>query len=179
MSEERHDYTAGEQDRLPFSEAEPADRLHSQVLAEYAGFWMRFWAYLLDLIVIASINRLLIYPVFRIADIPLGESGMFAPATIATAAVFYLYFILMTKFLGQTLGKMAFGLKVVSLKAEKLSWATVLFREGVGRYIVSTVWILYTVAAFTPRKQGLYDMFADTAVLHERRIKSETTPAYS
>lgn len=32
----------------------------------YAGFWMRFWAYLLDLLVVGSINRLIIHPIFRL-----------------------------------------------------------------------------------------------------------------
>ena len=60
---------------------------------------------------------------------------MFAPISIASAVIFYLYFVLMTKFLRQTLGKMVFGLKVVDLKKNGLSWGTVLFREWIGRFI--------------------------------------------
>lgn len=134
----------------------------------YAGFWMRFWAYLLDLIVIGSINRLLIYPVFRALDLDLNELSMFAPISIATAITFYAYFVLMTKILGQTLGKMAFGLKVVNLKGNQLSWSTILFREWVGRFISTTVWITYAIVAFLPKKQGIHDLFSDTTVIHEK-----------
>ena len=134
----------------------------------FAGFWMRFWAYLLDLLVIGSINRLIIYPVFRALDLSIVEQNMFTPIAIATALTFYLYFVLMTKFFGQTLGKMVFGIKVVNLKGETLSWGTILFREWIGRFISSTILITYIIVAFLPKKQGLHDLFAETSVVHER-----------
>lgn len=135
----------------------------------YAGFWTRFWAYLLDLIVIGSINRMIINPVFRALDVSLIEDQIFSPMAIATAIVFYLYFVLMTKFFGQTLGKMVFGLKVVELDGKGLTWGTVLFREWIGRFISATIMILYVVVAFTKKKQGLHDLFADTTVIYEPR----------
>lgn len=137
-------------------------------LHRYAGFWMRFWAYLLDLVVIGSVNRLVFYPVFRSLGLSLAETSMFAPIAVLTALTFYLYFVLMTKFLGQTIGKMVFGIKVISLKGEKLSWGTILFREWIGRFISSTIWITYLIVAFLPKKQGIHDLFADTTVIHER-----------
>lgn len=135
---------------------------------QYGGFWMRFWAYLLDLLVIAGVNGILIKPAFRIFDLSLESNGIFTPINMATAAVFYLYFVLMTKYFGQTLGKMVFGLKVVPLNGESLSWGTVIFREWIGRYISATFQILYIIAAFTPKKQALHDLFADTTVIYER-----------
>ncbi|GIN23250.1 MAG TPA: RDD family protein [Bacillus bacterium] len=143
----------------------------------YGGFWMRFWAYLLDLAVIGGVSGILVKPLFRALDLQLSASGIFTPINIASALIFYLYFVLMTKFFRQTLGKMVFGLKVIPLNDDKLSWSTVLFREWIGRYISATIWILYIIAAFTPKKQALHDMFADTAVVHERRETAE--PAYS
>lgn len=130
----------------------------------YAGFWMRFWAYVIDLIVIGSINRILINPTFRALDISLSEREIFSAASIATAVIFYLYFILMTKFFHQTLGKMVFGLKVVSLNQESLTWNTVIFRECIGRYISKLFFIGYIVVAFTPKKQGIHDLLTETSV---------------
>jgi len=135
----------------------------------YAGFWMRFWAYLLDLVVVGSIVRILIKPVFRLLDIPLSESTIFAPLSIASAVIFYVYFVLMTKYLNQTLGKMVFGLKVVDLKSNQLSWGSILFREWIGRYISATVIVGYIIVAFLPKKQGLHDLFTDTTVIHTER----------
>jgi uncharacterized RDD family membrane protein YckC len=135
----------------------------------YAGFWMRFWAYLLDLIVVGSIERLLINPLFRLLDLSLSEFNVFAPISIASAVIFYLYFVLMTKYFNQTLGKMVFGLKVVNLNSDKLTWGTILFREWIGRFISATVIIGYIIVAFLPKKQGLHDIFTDTTVIHVER----------
>lgn len=134
----------------------------------YAGFWMRFWAYLADLIIVSSVNRILIYPILRIVDVPLHESSIFSTVNICTAVTFYLYFVLMTLFLKQTLGKMIFGLKVVPINKEKLTWDTILFREWIGRFISSSFFILYALVAFLPKKQGIHDLFADTTVIHDR-----------
>ncbi|WP_082686894.1 RDD family protein [Bacillus sp. FJAT-27445] len=133
-----------------------------------AGFWMRFWAYLLDLIVIGSLFRLLAKPIIRFFDIA-PSGSIFSVETITSAAIFYLYFVLMTKYFRQTLGKMVFGLAVIGVKGGKLNWMDILFREWIGRFISSTIVILYLIPAFHPKKQALHDLFADTAVIHTRR----------
>lgn len=135
----------------------------------YAGFWMRFWAYLLDIIVIGSIERIVIKPVFRLLDLSLSEFNMFAPISIASSVIFYVYFVLMTKYFKQTLGKMVFGLKVIELHQEKLTWGTILFREWIGRFISTTIILGYIIIAFLPKKQGLHDLFTDTTVIHVDR----------
>ncbi len=133
-----------------------------------AGFWMRFWAYLIDLIVIGSISRLIINPIFRLFDIPMDNTGIFSAYTIVDSIVFFGYFILTSKILAQTLGKMIMGLKVVSLDGV-LDWKTVLFREWIGRYISAVLMLGYIVIAFNPKKQGFHDMFSDTVVVLEER----------
>jgi uncharacterized RDD family membrane protein YckC len=140
----------------------------NHIPVRFAGFWMRFWAYLLDLIVIGSIERLIVNPVFRILDISLNEYSIFAPISIVTAIIFYAYFVLMTRFFNQTLGKMVFGIKVVDLEGNHLSWRTILFREWIGRFISATLIVGYVIVAFLPKKQGLHDLFSDTTVVHEK-----------
>ncbi|MFI8686001.1 RDD family protein [Rossellomorea sp. NPDC077527] len=141
-----------------------------------AGFWIRFWAYLVDLIVIGSITRLIVNPIFKLLDISLSDGSMFAPISILTSIVFYGYFVLMTKYFSQTIGKMVFGIRVIQLNGAKPSWGTILFRELIGRFISTTVFILYVVVAFTNKKQGIHDLFADTTVVQEKK-KLEFTPA--
>jgi uncharacterized RDD family membrane protein YckC len=133
----------------------------------YAGFWMRFWAYLIDLIVVGSLNRILIYPMIKAFNLPSNEPAFLPLEVLLTGVVFYLYFIMMTKFFHQTLGKMIFGLKVISSDGNSLNWSTVIFRELIGRTISKTLnGLLYVWAAFTKKKQGLHDYFADTYVIH-------------
>jgi uncharacterized RDD family membrane protein YckC len=77
----------------------------------------------------------------------------------------------MTKYYGQTIGKMVMGLRVVSATNNQLSWSQIVFREGVGRFLQQAFFFLYTIyvmVAFTNKKQGLHDKIADTHVIFER-----------
>lgn len=166
-----------ERERIEIDSPSPdSSRLMNHDGYYLAGFWIRFWAYLLDLIVIGSITRLVVNPVFKLLDISLSEGSMFAPISILTSIVFYGYFILMTKYFSQTIGKMVFGIKVIDLKGRKPSWGTIIFRELIGRFISTTIFILYVVVAFTNKKQGIHDLFADTTVVQEKK-KLEFNPA--
>lgn len=144
----------------------PIKETHYQL--KTAGFWVRFWAFLIDTLVISAIIGITINPLFYVMDWSLVDSAWYAPITIISAVVYYLYFVLMTKFLGQTLGKMVFGLRVISAKNETLSWSDVLFREWIGRFINNVIMLLYVLVAFLPDNQGVHDYFADTKVVHEK-----------
>lgn len=141
----------------------------------FAGFWMRFWAYLLDALVVLSINGLISLPLRLIG---VNDSIMvFSPFMLLSAFVFFLYFGLMTKYYGQTLGKMVLGLKVISTDGSGLTWTQIIFREGVGRLLHQLFFMLrviYLFVAFTNKKQGLHDLIADTYVVFERSAPLDT-----
>ncbi|WP_019413898.1 RDD family protein [Paenisporosarcina sp. TG20] len=143
-----------------------------------AGFWIRFWAYLIDILVISSISSIIVYPLFRIFGWDVEGTTWYAPIGFITGILFYAYFVLMTKFLNQTVGKMIFGLQVISLKNDTASWVTILFREWIGRFFSATIWPLYWVIGFTPKKQGLHDFIADTMVIHEHAYEKKIIPSY-
>ncbi|WP_051348551.1 RDD family protein [Peribacillus kribbensis] len=156
----------------PITEQESTERAQStewDSTTVFAGFWLRFWAYLLDLAVIWSISRIIVKPAVLLFGLSHKEILGFTASEAGWALVFYLYFLLMTKFLRQTLGKMVFGLKVISLKGDGLTWPAILFREVIGRFISKFILIGYIVTAFHPKKQGIHDLFADTSVIQEER----------
>jgi|SRR5699024_7904678 len=136
-----------------------------------AGFWMRFWAYTVDLIIVSCINGILLIPFKFINDGAPITIGIWTLAGIISTIVLYLYFVLMTKFYGQTVGKMIFGLKVVRKDFEPLKWPDLFFREVIGRFlyrVIGILTLLYLVVAFDPKKQGIHDMIGDTFVIHEK-----------
>ncbi|WP_414840248.1 RDD family protein [Carnobacterium sp. TMP28] len=136
----------------------------------YGGFWLRFFAYLIDLIIVSSLNRLIIYPFFGLTQTSMSTDYV-SLYSLSKLTVFLLYFILMTKLTnGQTIGKMIFGLRVVCFKEERLSWMTVIIREGFGRYILKTISFLYLSVLFTKRKQHIVDLFTDTSVVLENTL---------
>jgi uncharacterized RDD family membrane protein YckC len=138
-----------------------------------AGFWMRFWAYLIDLLLISAVTSILVKPIFLLIGLETTETVWYAPYAIISAVFFYAYFVLMTKFFGQTVGKMILGLRVISLKEDHLSWGTLLFREWIGRFISVTILPLYWIVGFTKLKQGIHDFVADTTVIHEQTYRKQ------
>ena len=135
----------------------------------YAGFWLRFFAYIIDITIIAAVTAGLLRPIFAIFSLPISTASL-SLYGISGLVMFLLYFILMTKITnGQTLGKRIIGLRVISLDEEVISWKTIIFREGVCRYFLQAVPLgaLYVVAAFTGKKQGIGDLLCDTFVVKD------------
>ncbi|GEM04353.1 hypothetical protein HMI01_13410 [Halolactibacillus miurensis] len=132
----------------------------------YAGFFIRLFAFTVDMIMIQSLSRLLLFY--------LNESLL---KTVLSLFIYLLYFICMTKFTnGQTLGKMIFGIRVIAINEETLSWTTVLVREGFGRYLQKVLWIMYSLTIFTRYKQHVVDLLTDTSVVTENYLRLLESP---
>jgi len=131
----------------------------------YAGFWTRFVSYLIDMIVIYAISSLLNTISFgllnKVLDFPiLGEESL------SYVIVMFTYFISMTYFFSQTLGKMIMKVKIETNRGDKLSFADVVYRELVGRLLtIFLAYLPYLAVAFTNKKKGLHDFIADTVVV--------------
>ncbi|NCP13081.1 MAG: RDD family protein [Sphingomonadales bacterium] len=133
---------------------------------DYAGFWVRFFAYLVDIIPLLIL--------MLVVSMVMGEPLMSDDPTASAFGIADLVnlFAGMAYFAGfesssyqATPGKMAVGLIVVDNTGRRLS-----FPRALGRYfakIVSAMILLigFIMVAFTARKQGLHDMIASTLVV--------------
>ncbi|HCM89092.1 MULTISPECIES: RDD family protein [Vagococcus] len=140
----------------------------------YAGFWVRLFAFVVDLICISIVTAGTIGLVYKIQGLEKTHS-LITIYGIVSLVIYLTYFTLLTKLNdGQTLGKMIFGIKVVSLEEETLSWQTVLIRECVCRFILQTFifGLGYLVSIFTPKKQHIGDYFSGTSVIIINMIKA-------
>lgn len=146
-----------------------------QYRPKFAGFWTRFWAYVIDLLMVSAISGIFIKPIFRVFDTPISNPAflLFSPYKITVLILFLIYFAVMTKMFNQTVGKMILGIKVVQKDSEKLTWGTVIFREVIGRFISKLLTIPYLLVVFMPKKEALHDLFADTFVVHEHSFEKE------
>lgn len=137
----------------------------------YAGFWIRFWAFLIDVFLIACMKGLIFTWLARF-NLPMENPYV---NFIGGSCIYLAYFILLTRYNdGQTIGKMIFGIKVVSFTEKELTWSTILIREGVMRFIfsVNPLFLLgYLVCAFTPDKTHIGDFFAQTGVVTLKMIR--------
>lgn len=133
----------------------------------YVGFWTRFVAYVIDMIVIYAISSLLNTFSFGLLNKQL-DFPILGEESLSYVIVMFTYFIAMTYFFSQTLGKMIMKIKVETNKGEKLSFADVVYRELVGRLLmIFLVYLPYLAVGFTNKKKGLHDFIADTVVVKE------------
>lgn len=144
----------------------------------YAGFWIRFFSFIIDSIILtifAIITGFLVGLVFGGAGTTVNRLDS-APTTaisigqvvntLVSLVINWLYYALQESSYKQaTIGKQAVGLIVTDLSGEPIT-----FRKATIRYfshLISslTLGIGYIMAAFTQRKQALHDKIAGTLVL--------------
>lgn len=156
--------------KLPVSmQGMPASRTTEpddiQACMQYAGFWKRFAAYFIDSLLVSVLISFNVHM--------FGMGGAIIVGTI----IAWIYFALLESSQNQaTLGKMALGITVVGMKAERIS-----FGAATGRFfgkMLSAVMLMggFIMAGFTERKQALHDMMAGTVVL-DKKAGDCMTPA--
>ncbi len=153
----------------------------------YAGFWLRFVAYIIDYIIVYVAQSFVLVPIFAAMGIGLATTpGLFegdmssedmvtmiiaiiSAASVAALigfAIQVLYFSIMESSKQQaTVGKMALGLKVTDAEGGKLDFGKALLRN-LCKIISSLILMVgYIMAGFTEKKQGLHDIIANTLVV--------------
>jgi len=150
----------------------------SIIYKNYAGFWKRLGAVVIDSMLLSIFSGIcigIIVFVLSGAMIFSGGSGVLSYGVLMVLAIYlfgfiinWLYFTLMESSAKQaTLGKMALGIVVTDDQGQRISFA----RANV-RYwskILSTMFLCvgYIMAAFTAKKQALHDLIASTLVVDE------------
>ncbi len=145
---------------------------------EYAGFWVRLSAYLIDLAII-FIGLLFVRLVMGLMSITVGpvfQTRLLFQYTLKDIILYVLqvlYFILLTCYTGTTPGKRLLNLRVVNADgSQRLGLVNVIYRETVGRFLCGlSVGIGYIMAGVDREKRGLHDMICDTRVVYGKKIK--------
>lgn len=135
---------------------------------EYAGFWIRFVAYLIDSFILFLVQGTIDFLIFKSVFVDTSKIGLESQLLYIgiNMALGVVYFAGMESSKNMaTLGKMALDLRVVKENGEQLT-----FINAVGRYfakILSAIILLigYIMAAFDSRKQALHDKLAHSLVI--------------
>ena len=135
----------------------------------YAGFWKRFAAFLIDMIVLmvlgAIVGGIFGFLYGTTAGTAEGSEVMGQMGGIIVGWIYYAAFESSEK--QATLGKMALSIKVTDLEGQRIG-----FGRATGRHfakIVSGIILLigYIMVAFTSQKQGLHDIMAGCLVVNK------------
>jgi uncharacterized RDD family membrane protein YckC len=152
----------------------------------YAGFWLRFVALIIDLIIIGVIRGVFIIPLLAMMGIGLANDiqnmdvndpasvvgligTVMAAASVVTlisTIVWVLYYtFLESSKLQASIGKLALGLIVTDSNGARLDFGKALVRN-VCKIISSLILCIgFIMAAFTDKKQALHDIIANTLVV--------------
>jgi uncharacterized RDD family membrane protein YckC len=130
---------------------------------EYAGFWLRLGATVLDLVIL-MVLLFALYSIFFTCTAEISERRYFIFALVSWL-IKIAYFIGFWIWRGQTPGKMIAGIKIIRTDSSPLDWSHAVLRYF--GYIVCclTIFIGFIWIAFDERKQGLHDKIADTYVV--------------
>jgi len=149
----------------------------------FAGFWLRFVAFLLDSLILMGLTMGVGFVIGMFVGVatvarsgPGPSSGANAAAVVMplvinllSFAATFLYYTLQESSAAQaTWGKRAVGLAVTNEAGDRISYG-----QAVGRFFGKWVsWIIlgfgFFMAGWTARKQALHDMMAGTLVVRRR-----------
>jgi len=151
--------------------------------AQYAGFWRRFAAYLIDGLIVGAVWTVIYYGLMGAGVLSMPEIAdeedigpyigwMIRYSLISNGIMILLqtlYFAIMESSSKQaTLGKMVLGIVVTDTDGKRIS-----FERALGRNLAKIIsqiilFIGYLMIAFTEKKQGLHDIMANCLVVMKK-----------
>ena len=134
----------------------------------FAGFWERFFAVIVDVIIMTVVTIVILY-IFLIGYSMLFSVPIYdieAIVRLAGLPITWLYYAVMESSKRQaTFGKMFFGLRVVDLNGDRISFGRASGRYF-GRVLSSFTFLIgYFMAGWTKKKQALHDKMAGCLVV--------------
>ena len=164
----------------------PAPQPVGARIGDYAGFWQRFGAWVIDMIVLMIPSMIVMYTLggmeaykHLLEQVQAGSDmsaaiRQYGEATessqVASLIITFLYYVLFeaSKFQA-TPGKLALRLRVTDLNGQRVTIGRAAARNVVrlaGLIFGLIPIICYLAVAWTQRKQGLHDLMASTLVLN-------------
>ncbi len=138
---------------------------------EYAGFWIRVGAWLIDYVILIVPTMLIAFLVNILSSTSSPDSInpvvglLFALQTLLNLAIPMVYETYFIGKMGQTPGKMVCGIKVVRSDGDSLTYLRA-FGRHFAKYLSQLICgIGYIMVAFDDEKRGLHDHICDTRVI--------------
>jgi uncharacterized RDD family membrane protein YckC len=150
-------------------------RSRPTLYGQYAGFFTRLVAYVIDRLIVAGIVALIGVGVSLALDaLNLREWLATHPAAALIVAFFILALVIFVRLFynmgfwmlaGQTPGKRVMGVRVVRTDGQRLKWGNAIRRE-IGYWISVILYLGYLWILVDNRRQGWHDKIAGTMVVY-------------
>ena len=126
----------------------------------------RFFAWLIDFIIISSISTMIIFLSFGSMYYEFDESGLWAENTqyIPASILFFVYWVILEYKTGQTIGKKILNLKVIDIRGGKPKLSGVLL-SCFGKSFLLPFDVILGLILTNEKRQRIFNKLGDTAIV--------------
>ena len=123
----------------------------------------RFFAWLIDFIIISSISTMIIFFSFGTIYYEFDEEGLWAENTqyVPASILFFIYWVILEYKTGQTIGKKILNLKVIDIKGGKPKLTGILL-SGFGKSFLLPIDVILGWILTNDKRQRIFNKLGDT-----------------
>ncbi|MCV0430282.1 RDD family protein [Nitrosopumilus sp.] len=133
------------------------------VLAKWTD---RFFAWLIDFVIISAISTTIIFALFGTIEYDLEEYGIWAESSqyIPTSIMFFVYWTILEYKTGQTIGKKILNLQVTGMNGEKPNLKGILI-SSFGKAFLLPIDIVLGWILTNENRQRIFNKLGDTIII--------------
>lgn len=124
----------------------------------------RFFAWIVDFIIISAISTLVIFILFQSLDHELENFIMNDGTYVPTSIMFFLYWIILEYKTGQTIGKKMFNLKITNIHGEKPNLKEVMI-SSLGKSFILPIDVVLGWMLTNEKRQRIFNKLGETLVV--------------
>ena len=132
----------------------------------------RFFAWIVDFIIISAISTLVIFISFQSLDHELENFIMNDGTYVPTSIMFFLYWIILEYKTGQTIGKKMFNLKITNSQGEKPSLIGIII-SSFGKSFILPIDMILGLIITNEKRQRIFNKLGDTLIIKIKESDSD------
>ena len=137
----------------------------------------RFFAWIVDFIIISSISTLVFFLSFQYLNQNFEDfitnDGMYVPSSI----MFFSYWIILEYKTGQTLGKKMFNLKIVNIDGKKPNLVSIIL-SSFGKSFILPIDMIFGLIFTNEKRQRIFNKLGNTIIIKLKKLDDEPNLKY-
>ncbi|MCS5527988.1 MAG: RDD family protein [Nitrosopumilus sp.] len=151
------------------------DHISSKIIL--AKWKDRFFAWVVDFIIISAISTLVIFASFQLLDYELEDFIMNDGTYVPTSIMFFLYWTILEYKTGQTVGKKMFNLKITNIQGKKPNLKEVII-SSLGKSFILPIDVILGWVLTNEKRQRIFNKLGETLVVKIKESDNSTNIKY-
>ena len=137
----------------------------------------RFFAWIVDFIIISAISTLVIFTSFQLLNYELENFIMNDGTYVPTSIMFFLYWTILEYKTGQTVGKKMFNLKITNIQGKKPNLKEVII-SSLGKSFILPIDVILGWVLTNEKRQRIFNKLGETLVVKIKESDNSTNIKY-